>query len=128
MSVARFAHGECGAFAVACYQKHAADEWRLAIMNDEMGTPCHAACQTPDGRYFDAYGYVSLETMESRYDRLLFPQVITEEVFQQYYAESVVDVVMAIFGFDEEDTADAADFLAELEGKKLHRGASAQRM
>jgi hypothetical protein len=124
MSVDRFAHGECGAFAVACYQRHAKEGWRLVIFNDELGTPCHAACKTPADVFFDAYGFVSLSDLESRYDRLLFPQAVTEDLFQQHYAESAEAVVLAVFGCDAEDIADAIQFLTTLEVEMPTSGAS----
>lgn len=74
----RYAHGECGPFAVACVRAHQVEGWRL-VMFTSGGYFKHAAAKTRDGFYFDAYGFCNLETLQKRYHCDLEEESATEQ-------------------------------------------------
>lgn len=63
----RFAHGECVPFAAACLIEHRREGWQAVGFWDEGDRLLHVACELPDGRFFDAYGYVGLQDIARRY-------------------------------------------------------------
>lgn len=107
----RYAHGECGAFAMACYQRYRIEGWHLVLFWKDR-VPLHAACQTPEGAYFDAYGFVSLEQIQARYGVTLDPEETDEAG------------ILAAMGFEDDDVSEAEDHLRLLEEVLLADGAA----
>ncbi len=106
----RYAHGECGAFAAACFDKYHNEGWRLVVFS--VGdTPMHAACATPQGQFFDAYGFVSLQDIEDRYGQSFDLDDLED-------ADALMDVMV----YDDEDVEEAADHLALLEDALIAEG------
>jgi hypothetical protein len=85
----RFAHGECGAFALACLQQYVHQGRQLVIFRGDAA-PIHAACRVDDNLYFDAYGFVTRQEID-RYGMPIEPErIATNDVFN-------------MFGIDEDD-------------------------
>lgn len=67
----RYAHGECGNFALACFEKYQDYGWHLVSFESAVAAALseavHVACQVSDGVYFDAYGFCTLWDLAERY-------------------------------------------------------------
>lgn len=99
----RYAHGECGAFAVAaedCFSKIKNSKVsRLVVFHSDEAKFVHAALGLADGRFFDAYGVCSFSEIEARYSSHSNLRVDESNSF----------VVESVFGFDDDDVCCAKE-------------------
>lgn len=86
----RYAHGECGAFALACYAKYNQIGWALVRFQTPAEDVLHFACQVRENVYFDAYGFCTLADIVSRYGEPL-TTLITEWSSVQAWATATDD-------------------------------------
>lgn len=105
----RYAHGDCGPFAVACARAYGKDEWEL-VMFTAGGFFQHAAVKTPAGLYFDAYGFCTLNDLRIRYGSEVIEESATEEDLDD------------ITGIDESEVEDADEHRILLEDLLIKAG------
>lgn len=115
----RYAHGECGPFAIACARDQRHNGWALVVFVTGDEQVIHAACEVPEGGYFDAYGFVTLGDIRDRYGK---------DVDSEWADEDMVKA--ALDHGDEDAIAEADDHLQDLVrllekmGKACHSGSA----
>lgn len=108
---ARYAHGECGVFALSVYHWLSNPHAQLVLFSNDDGF-VHCACRMKDGKFFDAYGVQTAEQIQRHYG---------EKPLHQENISVHGAIAMFSPSEDEQNDADAhLDYLLELLTGKKH--------